>query len=200
MIITNTMCRLSDLTKKQIDSLVDAMPMSDLFDFKSSEDAIGNSRNSRWGTFEINFNNPKIISYTEMMQLLGKTMKEFTKSDLLKLAQTETVVIKQRGGNFCLVTKIAFCGKVDFVKLSSFNLDLLNVKNNCELDVIEVYGACEYRSMTSYLSGLGLKLIWERTEQTPAQKEMEVLQGQIDKGAAYMAELHEQAKRLQAKL
>jgi hypothetical protein len=195
MNIKNTMCRLSELTQEQRDSLVKAMPKSDLCDFSTGVPLIGVTRCGTWGTWS-GFERPTIVSYTEMMQLLGKTMKVFTKSDL----KAGVHFVKDRDGVFYAVCRNTFCGLNRFVRLSYFKDELVNIKENPELDIMEVYETDGDRSMTSYLKGLGLRRIWERKEQTEAQKEMEALQTQIDKGAAYMAELHEQAKRLQAKL
>ncbi len=123
-------------------------------------------------------------------------MKEFTKSDL----KTGVHFVKDREGTFAAVFKDVFCGNGGFVKLSSFNYELVNINRNPEMDIVEVYEAFENRSMTSYLKGLGLRRIWERTEQTPAQKEMEVLQVKMMESQAKMNELQAQMKVVQAKL
>jgi hypothetical protein len=101
----------------------------------------------------------------------GNTMKEFTKSDLKAGAH----FVKDEGGIFRAVCRNALVGEGGFVKLSSFNLELIHVHRNHNLDIVEVYEVCENRSMSSYLQGLGLRRVWKRTEQTPAQKEMKVL-------------------------
>jgi hypothetical protein len=129
----------------------------------------------------------------------GKTMKEFTKSDLIKLAQTETVFVKQREGMYMLVLRDRAVGDIAFSLFCDIRENLLANKYE-HLDIVAVYKASDIRCLNAHLKGESLTSIWERIEQTPAQKEMEALQAQIDKGAAYMAELHEQAKRLQAKL
>jgi hypothetical protein len=188
MNIKNTMCRLSELTQEQRDSLVKAMPKSDLCDFSTGVPLIGVTRCGTWGTWS-GFERPTIVSYTEMMQLLGKTMKEFTKSDL----KAGVHFVKDRDGVFYAVCRNTFCGLNRFVRLSYFKDELVNIKENPELDIMEVYETDGDRSMTSYLKGLGLRRIWERTEQTPAQKEMEVLQAKMD-------ELQAQMKVVQAKL
>jgi hypothetical protein len=118
----------------------------------------------------------------------GKTM-QFTKSDL----KTGVHFTKDREGIFSAVFKNTFCGDNGFVPLSSFNDELFNVNGHSELDIVEVYETHGDRSMTSYLKGLGLRRIWERTEQTEAQKEMEVLQEQAKA-------LQEQITKLQSKL
>jgi hypothetical protein len=118
----------------------------------------------------------------------GKAM-QFTKSDL----KTGVHFTKDREGIFSAVFKNTFCGDNGFVPLSSFNDELFNVNGHSELDIVEVYETHGDRSMTSYLKGLGLRRIWERTEQTEAQKEMEVLQEQAKA-------LQEQITKLQGKL
>jgi hypothetical protein len=150
------------------------------------------------GTLDVDWDNGFSNTYQSYDLTLikkGKTM-QFTKSDL----KAGVHFVKNREGTFAAVCRNVFCGEVGVVRLTDFNDELLNIKGNPEMDIVEVYETDKDRSMTSYLKGLGLKRIWERTEQTEAQKEMEVLQAQIDKGAAYMAELHEQAKRLRDKL
>jgi hypothetical protein len=54
--------------------------------------------------------------------------------------------------------------------------------------------------MLAYLNGLGLNRVWERTEQTPAQKEMQELLSNIEKAEKGITDMKEQAKVLQAKL
>jgi hypothetical protein len=195
MDIKNAICRLSELTSEQIDSLRNAMPKGQ-YDFFPAENMIGATPSGAWGTWVVAAKNQNIISYTEMMQLLGKTMKEFTKSDL----KAGVHFVKDRAGTFAAVCRNVFCGEVGFVKLSSFNDELVNVEGNSELDIIEVYETDKDRSMTSYLNGVGLRRIWERTEQTEAQKEMEVLQVKMNESQAKMNELQAQMKVVQAKL
>jgi hypothetical protein len=186
MNITNTMCRLNQLSKKQIDSLIEAMPKDDLFDFGQGEGLIGFSSVGRSGTWVWN-SGDSLISYTEMMQLLGKTM-EFTKSDL-----KTGMFVKQRNGDFKIVLDNATFSYDYFLELSSYGEKLTNRNNQKEFDITAVYKTNKSTSLTKYLEGQGLTIIWERTEQTPAQKEMEELQSQISK-------LQEQAKVLQSKL
>jgi hypothetical protein len=198
MNITNTMCRISDLTPVQKHNLIAAIPKSKFFDWGSQEGLIGFDTDGDSGTW-VGRNNTKIVTYTEMMQLLGKTMKEFTKSDLIKLAQTETVFVKQRDGMYMLVLRDRAVGDIAFSLFCDIRENLLANKYE-HLDIVAVYKASDIRCLNAHLKGESLTSIWERIEQTPAQKEMEALQAQIDKGTAYMAELHEQAKRLQTKL
>jgi hypothetical protein len=191
MNITNTMCRLADLTQGQIQRLVDAMPESSSFDF-GDDNFIGVTEAQSWGTWEKRFHTPKIVTYTEMMQLLGKTMK-FTKSDLIKLAQSETVFVKYRKGGYRILLGNVLTGD-GWIHLNDFNDDLLeSIEGTNKLDIMSVYTIKNNHSISSYFKGSGLKLIWERTEQTPAQKELALLQEQI-------TALQEQAKVLQAKL
>jgi hypothetical protein len=92
--ITNTMCRLSDLTQEQIDSLVAAMPDSHDFDFGNYECFIGFTLYGKAGTWR-DENDPKIISYTEMMQLLkGKDMNKQTAQEQMAVMQIEMDKLK----------------------------------------------------------------------------------------------------------
>ena len=151
------------------------------------------------GTLDVDWDNGFSNTYQSYDLILikkGKTMKEFTKSDL----KAGVHFVKNREGIFSAVCRNVFCGEVGVVRLTDFNDELLNIKGNPEMDIVEVYETDKDRSMTSYLKGLGLKRIWERTEQTPAQKEMEVLQVKMNESQAKMNELQEQMKVVQAKL
>jgi hypothetical protein len=144
------------------------------------------------GTYKISWDdyNASWVDFKDLILIKkGKTMKEFTKSDL----KAGVHFVKDEGGIFRAVCRNALVGEGGFVKLSSFTLEFTHVHRNHNLDIVEVYEVCENRSMSSYLQGLGLKRVWKRTEQTPAQKEMEVLQAKMD-------ELQEQMKVVQAKL
>jgi hypothetical protein len=55
---------------------------------------------------------------------------------------------------------------------------------------MSVYVITEKRSIDSYLKGESLTLIWERTEQTEAQKGMEVLQAQAKALQEQITKLH----------
>jgi hypothetical protein len=191
MSITNTMCKLSELSQWEIDSLVDNMP-SGQFDFRYREPYIGVTPGGSWGSWAGN-HSPAIVTYTEMMQLLGKTM-QFTKSDLIKLSQSETVFVKQRNGNFKVVLGKAICGNdYSFGLIDNYNRDMTITCNETHLDIVAVYITNRSVSLNLYLKGTCLTLIWERTEQTPAQKEMEVLQAQAKA-------LQEQITKLQGTL
>ena len=91
--IKNTMCRLSKLTQEQINSLVAAMPDSDSFDFGNYECFIGFTLCGTAGTWR-NANGPKIVTYTEMMQLLGKDMNKQTAQEQIAVMQIEMDKLK----------------------------------------------------------------------------------------------------------
>jgi hypothetical protein len=90
--IKNTMCRISDLTQEQIDSLRETMPMG-YFDFYRSENGIGVSPKGNWGTWDM-LDNPTIVTYTEMMQLLGKDMNKQTAQEQMAVMQKEMDKLK----------------------------------------------------------------------------------------------------------
>jgi hypothetical protein len=191
MNITNTMCRLSELTQEQIDSLVDAMPASVYLERGwYPEQALGFDKKGNSGFWNLLLDS-KIVTYKEMMQLLGKTM-EFTKSDLIKLAQSETVFVKQRDDNYGLALKDYAASSKHFHLYSDIDDNLIHSTHK-SLDIMAVYKTLRIRCLDAHLNGQDLTLIWERTEQTPAQKELALLQEQI-------TALQEQAKVLQAKL
>lgn len=173
MSIRNTMCRLSDLKQEQIDNLVDAMPDSGSFDFYGNEPYIGVTVGGNWGAW-VGGENDSVRTYTEMMQLLRKDMKEFTKSDL-----KTGMFVKQRGGAFNVVLDdVISCGD-SWGDLSNYDDGMLK-KSICfaELDIVAVYERIKAGCLSDYLEGNLLTLVWERTEQTEAQKEMEILQEQ----------------------
>ena len=186
MNIKNAMCSLKELTSEQIDSLRNAMPKGQ-YDFFTTENTIGVTPKGKWGTWDARGIDRNIVTYTEMMQLLGKTMKEFTKSDL-----KTGMFVKQRDGDYAVVLDNDLSGLEHYVSLDTITPKLISscLTGN---DIMFVYVKAERCCMNSHLSGLGLRRIWERTEQTPAQKEMEVLQSKMD-------ELQEQMKVVQAKL
>ena len=94
MNIRNTMCRLSDLTQEQIDSLVEAMPDSDCFDFYGDEPYVGVNVGGDWGTWT-GGPAPSIVTYTEMMQLLGKKdMNKKTAQEQMTALQVEMDKLK----------------------------------------------------------------------------------------------------------
>jgi hypothetical protein len=189
MNIKNKYCLIIELTTEQLDNLTDLMPTSDFFDYFSTDTVIGFRRDGRAGTFGYD-SGDTIVTYTEMMQLLkGKSMKEFTKSDL----KAGVHFVKDRDGVFYAVCRNTFCGLNEFFILSRFDDKLISMNGHSGMDIVEVYETYKDKSMSSYLKGLGLKRVWKRTEQTPAQKEMEVLQ-------VKMNELQEQMKVVKAKL
>jgi hypothetical protein len=176
---------LSDLTQEQINSLVNTMPDSEWFGDTGLETYIGVRLNGSWGTWQ-GTDNPTIVKYTEMMQLLGKTM-QFTKSDL-----KTGMFVKNRNGDYKIVIGEILSGFYASTLFANFSENLIN-KDNKGYDIVAVYEVETVRHFSTYLKGEYLTPIWERTEQTPAQKEMEELQSQISK-------LQEQAKVLQSKL
>jgi hypothetical protein len=116
----------------------------------------------------------------------GKTM-QFTKSDL-----KTGMFVKQRDGMFMLVLEKAAVGSTCFTNLVDLKENLLAV-NYTHLDIVAVYKAVYGGIVNEYMLGNELALIWERIEQTEAQKEMEVLQEQAKA-------LQEQITKLQSKL
>jgi hypothetical protein len=187
MNITNTMCRISDLTPVQKHNLIAAIPKSEYFQWSFNEGLIGFDDDGDSGTWA-GRDNTKIVTYTEMMQLLGKTMKEFTKSDL-----KTGMFVKHRAGDYKIVTEQGVSNVSCHVHYDAFSEDLLRLGGSPESDIMSVYKTSKSRCLAAHLDGVDLFLIWERTEQTPAQKEMEVLQAKMD-------ELQEQMKVVQAKL
>jgi hypothetical protein len=91
--IRNTMCRISDLTQEQIDSLVYAMPDTHYFSLCDFEGHIG-FYGLNAGTWAIE-SRMKIITYTEMMQLLkGKDMNKQTAQEQMAVMQIEMDKLK----------------------------------------------------------------------------------------------------------
>jgi hypothetical protein len=117
----------------------------------------------------------------------GKTM-QFTKSDL-----KTGMFVKQRNGDFKIVLGKATFSYDYFMELLSYSDELTNRNNQKEFDIMSVYKKSSNVALSYYLKGQDLTPIWERTEQTEAQKEMEVLQEQAKA-------LQEQITKLQGKL
>ena len=115
-----------------------------------------------------------------------KDMKEFTKSDL-----KTGMFVKLRDGDFNIVLDDIISGE-GWGELSNYNDDMLNKVYDI-FDIVAVYERIKDGALSDYLEGQSLKIIWERTEQTEAQKEMEVLQEQAKA-------LQEQITKLQGKL
>jgi hypothetical protein len=130
----------------------------------------------------------------------GKTM-QFTKSDLIKLAQSNTVVVMQRNGNFKVVLGEAICGNdYSFGLIANYNRDMTITCNETHLDIVAVYKTNRSVSLNLYLEGTCLTLIWERTEQTEAQKKMELLQARAKALQEDTQAIQEQITKLQSKL
>jgi hypothetical protein len=112
---------------------------------------------------------------------------EFTKSDL-----KTGMFVKNRNGDYKMVMGEALAGLDTSTELGYFSESLISNRAKC-LDIIAVYKVKSAVYIRTYLQGNSLTLIWERTEQTEAQKEMEVLQEQAKA-------LQEQITKLQSKL
>jgi hypothetical protein len=123
----------------------------------------------------------------------GKTM-QFTKSDL----KTGVHFIRNRSEEYKIVLDTMLCGN-SYTPLKQITETL---RHNCyrELDIMSVYVITEKRSINSYLKGESLSPIWERTEQTEAQEEMEVLQAQAKALQEDTQAIQEQITKLQGAL
>jgi hypothetical protein len=189
MNITNTMCRLSELSQWEIDSLVSAMPSSPFLSTLRRREGfikIGFSGTDA-GFWNGRMGFDTIVTYTQMMQLLGKTM-QFTKSDL-----KTGMFVKYRGGQYRIVIGDCLSGN-GCATLPQYSEGLkYKVPTIRALDIMAVYKAAKATHINEYLKGHCLTLIWERTEQTEAKKEMEVLQAQAKA-------LQEQITKLQGTL
>jgi hypothetical protein len=117
----------------------------------------------------------------------GKTM-QFTKSDL-----KTGMFVRYRNGDYRVVIGDCLSGD-GCAALPQYSEDLkYKGITIMALDIMAVYKAANGTNISEYLSGHCLTLIWERTEQTEAQKEMEVLQEQAKA-------LQEQITKLQGTL
>ena len=99
--------------------------------------------------------------------------------------------VKQRGGDFKVVLGDILSSD-SWSELSNYSEDM-RIEDLPQFDIVAAYERSRGGCMTSYLEGHLLTLVWERTEQTEAQKEMEVLQEQAKA-------LQEQITKLQGKL
>ena len=111
----------------------------------------------------------------------------FTKADL-----KTGMFVNLRDGSFAMVIGESISKLNWWIGLVGYNDTLESAANN-DYDIMAVYEAAGTRAINMYLKGDCIKLIWERTELTPAQQEMAVLQAKMD-------ELQEQMKVAKAKL
>jgi hypothetical protein len=184
--IKNTMCRLSDLTQQQVNSVVKAISESDYCQWVLDDCLIGFYCDGDTSTWE-SPSNPIIVTYTEMMQLLTGKPMQFTKSDL-----KTGMFVRQRDGDYAVVLDKTLSTMRLYTELCNIESSLHhNSIKSC--DIMAVYTTASRDTLGCHLSGESLTLIWERTEQTEAQKEMEVLQAKMD-------ELQEQMKVVKAKI
>jgi hypothetical protein len=138
-----------------------------------------------WANGHVNYYN---LCDLTLIKKGKKGMKEFTKSDL-----KTGMFVKLRDEKFRIVLGENLCGdERSWNRLSNYKFDLNSARYK-DSDIIAVYNTSEGCSLTTYLEGHFLTPIWERTEQTEAQKEMEVLQEQAKA-------LQEQITKLQGKL
>jgi hypothetical protein len=91
--ITNTMCRLSDLSQREIDRLRDAMPKTHHFTRRKSCSKLGFNWESKAG-FWNGDDYTQIVTYAEMMQLLGKDMNKQTAQEQIAVMQIEMDKLK----------------------------------------------------------------------------------------------------------
>jgi hypothetical protein len=139
--------------------------------------------------YRVQWNNGATNSYNLRDLTLikkGNTM-QFTKSDL-----KTGMFVKSRIGDYKIVIGELLSGLNTSTLFANFSENLINI-NNKGYDIVAVYEVETCRRFSAYLEGESLTLIWERTEQTEAQKEMEVLQKQAKA-------LQEQITKLQGKL
>jgi hypothetical protein len=152
------------------------------------------------GTYRISWDNYN-ASWDKRSDLTlikkGKTM-QFTKSDLIKLAQSNTVLIKYRDESYRVLINGVFNG-VGWATMDDFSDDLKS-KAIRRMDVVAVYTSNPFTPLVYQLEGQRLNRIWERTEQTEAQKEMEVLQEQAKALQEQAQAIQEQITKLQGTL
>jgi hypothetical protein len=143
------------------------------------------------GPLDVDWDNGRSNTYQSYDLILikkGKTM-QFTKSDL-----KTGMFVRLRRGEYRIVLG-------DYALDNVSRVCLLNIKDSliskCDvfdgIDIMSVYRIGTPTSLADHLEGENLELIWERIEQTEAQKEMEVLQEQAKA-------LQEQITKLQSKL
>jgi hypothetical protein len=154
----------------------------------------------RYGTYRISWDdyNASWCSFNDLTLIKKgkKEMKEFTKSDL-----KEGMFVKFRRGGYRVVLG-------DYALDAEYRVCLLNIKDNLlsghdvfdGIDIMAVYRIGIPTYLSDHLKGNNLELIWERTEQTEAQKEIEVLQDKMEKAKEAVAEVQEQITKLQSTL
>jgi hypothetical protein len=101
MNITNKYCLLSELTQVQIDKLVELMPVSSYFHFFRGETVIGFAEQGTAGTWYGCKNPTVLITYKEMLSLLGAKEEELVphvhQKEIIAWANGEEVEISLGG-------------------------------------------------------------------------------------------------------
>ena len=103
-------------------------------------------------------------------------MKDFKKKDLIDGKH----VVRYRYDNYKIVISGSFVGSNSWSSMAYYNEDLTS-SNNTSHDVMSVYECKEKGTLTDYVEGRKLTLIWERTEKSAAQIEMDALKLQMVK-------------------
>jgi hypothetical protein len=146
---------------------------------------------ARYGTYRISWDdyNASWCSFNDLTLIKkgNKEMKEFTKSDL-----KTGMFVKNRHGHYKIVIGEFLSGLDTSTLFANFSESLIsNIGKG--YDIVAVYNVHSDGYLRTFLQGNSLTLIWERTEQTEAQKEMAILQEQAKA-------LQEQITKLQSTL
>jgi hypothetical protein len=99
------------------------------------------------------------------------------------------MVVKLRNGKYCVVMPTSISNETDDIGHACYTDDLLCDYPD-DFDIMAAYIINTPRTLMDHLKGEGLSILWERVEQTPAQRKIEILQ-------AKMAEMQGQVDKLQ---
>jgi hypothetical protein len=99
----------------------------------------------------------------------------------MKLKNLEDrMVVRQRSGNYKIVMGKCLSGLKNYMSLSSLNDDMKG-KTISGCDIMAVYKTAYHSTITDYLTGNGLTLLWERQEKTPRELELDDLNGRMSR-------------------
>jgi hypothetical protein len=92
----------------------------------------------------------------------------------------DRMVVRQRSGDYKIVMGECLAGLKHYLSLSSLDNNMKCKSNRMSSsDIMAVYKTDYHSTITDYLAGNGLFLLWERQEKTPRQLELDDLNGRM---------------------
>ena len=99
----------------------------------------------------------------------------------MKLVSLEDrMVVRQRSGEYKIVLHKCLSGLKSYMSLSSLDNDMTS-RGISSCDIMAVYNIAYQSTITDYLNGNGLTLLWERQVKTPRELELDALDGRMSR-------------------